>query len=246
TARAVNGDLQFAKPALDPTSPKYFQVEAHQVDLGKFPDGLRVGSTESPLSADSDITLADGRIIPQGKLPTGVQVAGDTIHTPPDGVTLSNGTVLHDGMTIPDGAALSGGQQVGSGDWVLTRNTTLADGTPGYDMYTPHNDQMLARWKPVAGQPGQFSPNSVPTDMGFIPSGKVEIPTSWGTAKGEGPMFIAKYGEGDYNIITWKDATEHGYLDLPTNQAAEDFIGQPARVALMGSPEDLISWLHNI
>lgn len=222
-AKDANGELQFAKPDLKPGDAKYYQVDARQINLQDYPNGLRVGTTESKLTADSDITLANGDIIPKGNLPTGVQISGDTIHTPPEGVTLENGTVLKDGMKLPAGANLTGGQEITNGDWIITRNTT-ADGKSAYDMYTPHNDAFQTRWKPVEGQAGQYSPKSVPTHMTYLPAGKYQIPTSWGTAEGEGPAFLAQYGPGDYNIITLKDASETGYLDNPTNAAARTFV----------------------
>lgn len=222
-ARNTQGELQFAKPDLKPGDKKYYQVNANQVDLSQHPAGLRVGSTESRLTAESEINLGDGQLIPKGELPNGVQISSDVIHTPPAGVVLENGTVLRDGTKLPSGSEISGGQKVSNGDWVITRETTV-DGKPGYDVYTPHSDQFDARWRPVDGQTGQFSPKSVPTDMVYLPEGKYEIPTSWGTASGEGPAFLAKYGPDDYNIITLKDAKETGYLDNPTNEAGRQFL----------------------
>ncbi len=221
-ASNTQGELQFAKPDLKTGDKKYYQVNANQVDLSQHTAGLRVGSTESPLNAVHDIRLSDGQVIPKGGLPNGLQISGDVIHTPPAGVTLENGTVLRDGMKLPADAEISGGQKVSNGDWVITRETSV-DGRPGYDVYTPHGDQFIARWKPVPGQPGQYSPKSVPTDMVYLPAGKYEFPTSWGTASGEGPAFLAKYGPDDYNIITLKDARETGYLDNPTNAASRQF-----------------------
>lgn len=226
----ARGELQFAKPDLKPGDKKYYQVNANQVDLSQHPAGLRVGSTESRLTAESEISLADGQLIPKGELPNGVQISGDVIHTPPAGVTLDNGTILRDGTKLPAGAEISGGQKVTNGDWVITRET-MVDGKPGYDVYTPHSDQFDARWRPVDGQPGQYSPKSVPTDMVYLPEGKYEIPTSWGTASGEGPAFLAKYGPDDYNIITVKDAKETGYLDNPTNDAGRQFLDNLPGVA---------------
>lgn len=221
-ARDTNGEMVFAKPDVQPGNPKYYQVAARQVDLSNYPGGLRVGTTEARLNASGDIPLANGQVIPKGELPTGVQLSGDTIHTPPSGVTLSNGTVLTDGTELPagTGSAISGGQQVGHNDWIITRDT-ITGGKPAYDMYTPHD---MSRWNPVAGQPGQFSPKSVPTKMVYIPDGKFQIPTSWGTAQGNGPSLLAHYDTGDYNVITLKDATESGYLSNPLNDAAHQLV----------------------
>ncbi len=63
---------------------------------------------------------------------------------------------------------------------------------------------------PVAGKPGFFSPRSVPTPMVELPEGGI-ITVSWGDAQGGPGSFLAKYGEGDYNIITAADLVNLGY-----------------------------------
>ncbi len=57
--------------------------------------------------------------------------------------------------------------------------------------------------------PGSFSPRSVPTPMVEPPEGGT-LKVSWGEASGGPGSFLAKYGEGDYNIITATDLRQPG------------------------------------
>ncbi|MDR3613354.1 MAG: hypothetical protein P4L53_07300 [Candidatus Obscuribacterales bacterium] len=209
-ARTAAGEkFTFQKADVAPGEKGYYQVAAQQLTPEKYPNGLRVPTTESPIVVGNTVHFPDGSVIPAGtKLPNGVQLDGKTIKAPPDGIKLENGVVLKDGMQLPEGTAIAGGQRTNANDWLLTRTKVDEAGNKTYDVYTPPNSNFGERWKPVDGQPGQFSPRSVPTDMVFLPSGKFEIPTGWGTAKGEGPAFLAKYGDGDFNIITAKDLSE--------------------------------------
>jgi hypothetical protein len=93
------------------------------------------------------------------------------------------------------------GQTVEDTDWVVTR----VDASDGSSQQWPLKDNVFsARWKPVPDKPGYYSPRSVPTPMvELIHGGKVR--TSWGEAEGGPGSFLAKYGEGDFNVITAKD-----------------------------------------
>jgi len=62
----------------------------------------------------------------------------------------------------------------------------------------------------VDGKPGYFSARSVPTPMVELPEGGT-LKVSWGEASGGPGSFLAKYGEGDYNVITAKDIVTLGY-----------------------------------
>ena len=109
------------------------------------------------------------------------------------------------------------GQPIEVGQWVLTK--VEADGTTqqwtNYDENSPLALAGLAtkfqeRWKPVDGKPGFFSPRSVPTPMVELPEGGT-LKVSWGEASGGPGSFLAKYGEGDYNVITPTDIVNLGY-----------------------------------
>jgi hypothetical protein len=230
-ARAAAGEkFTFQKADVAPGQKGYYQVDAQQLTTEKYPNGLRVPTTESPIVVGNNVHFPDGSVIPAGtKLPNGIQLDGRTIKAPPDGIKLRNGVVLKDGMQL-DGAAISGGQITNPNDWLLTRTKVDEAGNKTYDVYTPPNSNFGDRWKPVDGQPGQFSPRSVPTDMVFLPSGKFEIPTSWGTAKTEGPAFLAKYGDGDFNIITAKDLSEtyKGTTDARSLAKLDEVTPKPA------------------
>lgn len=109
------------------------------------------------------------------------------------------------------------GQPIEIGQWVITK--TEADGSTqqwtNYDETSPIAQAGLGakfqeRYKPVDGKPGSFSPRSVPTPMVELPEGGT-LKVSWGEASGGPGSFLAKYGEGDYNIITAKDLVNLGY-----------------------------------
>jgi hypothetical protein len=108
------------------------------------------------------------------------------------------------------------GQVIDVGDWVLTR--TDAEGTQqwtNWDESDPRTDngqgaKFQARWKPVDGKPGHFSPRSVPTPMVELPEGG-QLKVAWGDVQGGPGSFLAKYGEGDYNIITREDLIKFSY-----------------------------------
>lgn len=118
------------------------------------------------------------------------------------------------------------GQPIEIGQWVLTR--VEADGSTqqwtNYDETSPIavaglGTMFQARWKPVAGKPGSFSPRSVPTPMVELPEGG-KLKVSWGEASGGPGSFLAKYGEGDYNIITAKDLVNLAYTGTDAASAA--------------------------
>jgi len=109
------------------------------------------------------------------------------------------------------------GQPIEIGQWVLSK--VEADGSimqwTNYDENSPLALAGLAtkfqeRWKPVDGKPGFFSPRSVPTPMVELPEGGT-LKVSWGEASGGPGSFLAKYGEGDYNVITPTDIVNLGY-----------------------------------
>ncbi len=109
------------------------------------------------------------------------------------------------------------GQPIKVGQWVITK--TEADGSSqqwtNYDETSPIaiaglGTKFQERYKPVDGKPGFFSPRSVPTPMVELPEGGTLV-VSWGVASGGPGSFLAKYGEGDYNIITAKDLVLLGY-----------------------------------
>ena len=109
------------------------------------------------------------------------------------------------------------GQPIEVGQWVITK--TEADGTSqqwtNYDETSPiaiagQGAKFQARYKPVDGKPGFYSPRSVPTPMVELPEGGT-LKVSWGEASGGPGSFLAKYGEGDYNIITAADLIKLGY-----------------------------------
>jgi len=109
------------------------------------------------------------------------------------------------------------GQPIEIGQWVITK--TEADGSTqqwtNYDETSPialagMGTKFQERYKPVDGKPGFFSPRSVPTPMVELPEGGT-LKVSWGEASGGPGSFLAKYGEGDYNIITAKDLVNLGY-----------------------------------
>ena len=90
------------------------------------------------------------------------------------------------------------GQSAEAGDWIITRDT---------QQWPLHNDVFEQRWKPVVGKPGFFSPRSVPTPMVQLPEGG-KVKTSWGEAEGGPGSFLARYGEGDFNVITASDLVQ--------------------------------------
>ena len=109
------------------------------------------------------------------------------------------------------------GQPIEVGQWVITK--TEADGTTqqwtNYDETSPiaiagQGAKFQERYKAVDGKPGFFAPRSVPTPMVELPEGGT-LKVSWGEASGGPGSFLAKYGEGDYNIITAKDLVTLGY-----------------------------------
>ena len=122
------------------------------------------------------------------------------------------------------------GQPIEVGQWVITK--TEADGSSqqwtNYDETSPIAQAGLgakfqARYRPVDGKPGIFTARSVPTPMVELPEGG-KILVSWGEAKGGPGSFLAKYGEGDYNIITAADIVKLGYTgdnDASTAKIAE-------------------------
>ena len=126
------------------------------------------------------------------------------------------------------------GQIVDVTDWVLTR--TGADGeTQQWTMWDETNEKVATgvaffqqRWKPVDGKPGYYSPRSVPTPMVELPEGG-KLKVSWGEVEGGPGSFLAKYGEGDYNIITAKDVSET--YDA-TDEASEKKLAE-IRIALI-------------
>jgi hypothetical protein len=112
-----------------------------------------------------------------------------------------------------------GGQAVEASDWVIART----DATDGTRQEWPLKDHVFsARWKPVPDKPGYYSPRSVPTTMVELPLGG-KVATSWGEAEGGPGSFLAKYGEGDFNVITAKDlvSTYEGTDDLSRAKLAE-------------------------
>ena len=109
------------------------------------------------------------------------------------------------------------GQPIEVGQWVITK--VEADGTTqqwtNYDETSPiaiagQGAKFQDRYKPVDGKPGYFSARSVPTPMVELPEGGT-LKVSWGEASGGPGSFLAKYGEGDYNVITAKDIVTLGY-----------------------------------
>jgi hypothetical protein len=224
----------FAKPELRPGDPKYYQVSAEQVRLQ---DGLehRVSTTEAKIGVTAQSPLSNGiELPPKTELPNGAQLSGRTIITPKDGIWLADRTgemrFLKTSVQLPADAQVSGGQVLSDKDWVIMRRTSV-EGRPGYDVQTPHDESMVPagspsfqqRWKSVMGQPGQYSPKSVPTEMGFLEKGLSDkIQTGWGVQGGKGPLFLPKYGEGDFNLITVKDHAEIDYR--PLDQRAKDIL----------------------
>lgn len=122
------------------------------------------------------------------------------------------------------------GQPIEVGQWVITK--TEADGSTqqwtNYDETSPIAQAGLGakfqeRYRPVDGKPGIFTARSVPTPMVELPEGGT-LKVSWGEASGPAGSFLAKYGEGDYNIITAKDIVTLGYTgdnDASTAKIAE-------------------------
>jgi hypothetical protein len=112
------------------------------------------------------------------------------------------------------------GQVVAAGDWVLTQ--TDADGkSQQWTMWDASHEMAKSgqgayfqqRWNAVAGKDGYFSPRSVPTPMVELPEGG-KLKVSWGEVQGGAGSFLAKYGEGDYNIITREDLVKLGYTGM--------------------------------
>ena len=121
----------------------------------------------------------------------------------------------------------SEGQPIEIGQWVITK--TEADGTSqqwtNYDETSPIAQAGLGakfqeRYKAVDGKPGFYSPRSVPTPMVELPEGGT-LKVSWGEASGGPGSFLAKYGEGDYNIITAKDLVTLGYTGTDAASVAK-------------------------
>jgi hypothetical protein len=115
------------------------------------------------------------------------------------------------------------GQSAEPGDWIITRDL---------QRWPLRNDVFMQLYKPVPGKSGFFSPRSVPTPMVELPLGG-KIKTSRGEAEGSPGSFLARYGVGDYNVITAKDLAETYVLSsMEVVQRKEHELNLLARIAL--------------
>jgi hypothetical protein len=180
---------------------RYYEVKAKQVDGKEHPNGILFSTTESPIVLEKDLvlpgqganggdlTLKRGTQLPNGvqfspnkveDLGTGAdgnkvrELSGGKLITPPEGVTLPDGTVLKS-QNLPESekVLVSRGSLAEKDSFIIQRESVDPEtGKPRIDTYFNDAKGFGKRWEAKPGEEGVYFPKPLPADVIQVPPGE--------------------------------------------------------------------------